>query len=160
MLENPSKLVVTRKLLRQLRCRQTQTVSTPGSCSMARKLPYLLPLVRLLVATPLTGLMLMSRGSRRLLLVPPQSANCFLQTSMSLLTPTTSRSITPALVPLLMVSFGALLPVSGGTSQRFISISRRQPRLRLRTTWPLVTRSEEHTSELQSQSNLVCPLLP
>src|SRR2546430_11259107 len=44
----------------------------------------------------------------------------------------------------------------GVLSRRLVHLLRRRPR---RARWPGGARSEEHTSELQSQSNLVCRLL-
>src|SRR6266478_9721032 len=47
------------------------------------------------------------------------------------------------------------LPISGKTRSLFRSEPSRTSRGSIRSPW----RSEEHTSELQSQSNLVCRLL-
>src|SRR2546430_13409623 len=47
------------------------------------------------------------------------------------------------------------LPISFGSKRSRICL----PRGATCSRWPLTGRSEEHTSELQSQSNLVCRLL-
>src|SRR5256886_9496713 len=62
----------------------------------------------------------------------------------------------PVQVHTAAVSPGAAGPASSGESGP--SKLRLKPR-RTRPTRPLMVRSEEHTSELQSQSNLVCRLL-
>src|SRR2546427_9604720 len=58
------------------------------------------------------------------------------------------------------------LPICGGSSccwwRRVRTQRRQRPRSMGQSAWarvPSATRSEEHTSELQSQSNLVCRLL-
>src|SRR2546430_12569195 len=55
---------------------------------------------------------------------------------------------------LVICFFCALAPQPPSRKRRLHSQNSRS----LRTSWPL-SRSEEHTSELQSQSNLVCRLL-
>src|SRR2546430_4833547 len=47
----------------------------------------------------------------------------------------------------------------GAAAESQRAATRLAPMMALLDTWALTSRSEEHTSELQSQSNLVCRLL-
>src|SRR5438270_12941478 len=51
------------------------------------------------------------------------------------------------------------LPISWAASKPLVGLGSIQPSVVEKTDGTLVARSEEHTSELQSQSNLVCRLL-
>src|SRR2546430_7207686 len=59
-----------------------------------------------------------------------------------------------------MLNFGAFIAFMGVNAAAFVRYFLRAERKTVwPVLWPLLGRSEEHTSELQSQSNLVCRLL-
>src|SRR5256886_7217129 len=98
-------------------------------------------------------------GARRIGMPEPSAFVAYVVTVVS--------SIPCAIFPIVLAVHGAMRRRSALPSRPHIARYSMEPVIAVTTAWPVAyssalgwtIRSEEHTSELQSQSNLVCRLL-